>query len=222
MYSLFLPLPLFLSLSFSLSSVRLFFSPGKPTFHHDYACYVRAYTFENGRPFISHPTDERTLTNRTLPRAKTSNRTRPSVQRKRGERALRRGGAGRGETKKSFRIKTGKQKNNQISAYIINEDMCVRACVLATAPVKGGVWTAEKVLTSIGIRRADACHRPPPPAPLPVHPSPHPLPLPPLPLLPPPLLNICEFNVANVNLSSRANHATRHASHTLHVDARPA
>lgn len=41
--------------------------------------------------------------------------------------------------------------------------MCVRACVLATAPVEGGFWTAEKVLTSIGIRRADACHRPPPP-----------------------------------------------------------
>lgn len=40
--------------------------------------------------------------------------------------------------------------------------MCVRACVLATAPVDGGVWTAEKVLTSIGIHRADACHRPPP------------------------------------------------------------
>lgn len=51
-----------------------------------------------------------------------------------GERARSLGrDAGRGETKKSFRIKTGKQKNNQISAYIINEDTCVHACMRARA-----------------------------------------------------------------------------------------
>lgn len=133
-------LSLSLSFSFSLGpSVSLSLQGSTRSITTTRATYVRAHTLENGRPFISHPTGERTPTNRTLPRAKTSNRTRPSVQRKRGERALRRGGAGRGEMKKSFRIKTGKQKNNQISAYIINEDMCVRACVLVTAPVEGGL-----------------------------------------------------------------------------------
>lgn len=82
-------LPLFLPLSLSLSIyLSLFLSgeahvPSRPRV----ATYVRAHTPENGRPFISHPTGERTPTNRTLPRAKTSNRTRPSVQRKRGESA---------------------------------------------------------------------------------------------------------------------------------------
>lgn len=136
------PLFPFLSFSFSFSlgpPVSLSLQGSTRSITTTRATYVRAHTLENGRPFISHPTGERTPTNRTLPRAKTSNRTRPSVQRKRGERALRRGGAGRGEMKKSFRIKTGKQKNNQISAYIINEDMCVRACVLVTAPVEGGL-----------------------------------------------------------------------------------
>lgn len=139
------PVPLFLSTapSFFLSlslSFSLVLRESTRSITTTCVTYVYAHTLENGRPFISHPTGERTPTNRTLPRAKTSNRTRPSMQRKRGERerekecALRRDGAGRRETKKSFRIKTGKQKNNQISAYIINEDTYVRACVRACLP----------------------------------------------------------------------------------------
>jgi len=105
-------------------------------FHHKHVRhkYVRE---GNGRPFISHPTGERTPTNRTLPRAKTSNRTRPSVQRKRGERA-RPGGRARGEEKRKNRseLKRGSRKIIRFPRILLTKIRAsVRACVHACVPV---------------------------------------------------------------------------------------
>lgn len=79
---------------------------------------ILAYTAKSGQPFISHPTWKAAANQSDL------------TPRKNIE--LRRGGGGgvgegrvtggRGLGKKSFKIKTVKQTNNQISAYIINED----------------------------------------------------------------------------------------------------
>jgi len=162
--SLSLCLGLFLCLSFSLSvslSIRLslFLSgeahvPSRPRVLRTYV-HTRSRTAD-----LSFPTPLASGRRPIGPYPAQKHRTaHDRACNESGVRALRWGGAGRGETKKSFRIKTGKQKNNQISAYIINEDMCVRAC---SRPRLWEVWTAEKVLTSIGIRRADACHCPPP------------------------------------------------------------
>lgn len=93
--------PLSLSHSFSLFlTLYLTPSPRRHTFHHDHVCYVRTCTHAERTADLSFPTppSERTPTNRTLPRAKTSNRTRPCMQRKRGESVqARRCGAGRNE-----------------------------------------------------------------------------------------------------------------------------
>jgi len=93
---------------------------------------------------------------------------------------------------------------------------CLPACVRASALVRAaGFSSAEKVLTSIGIRSADACRRPRPLlAPLSVRPPPRP----PRPPPPPPPLPLSLWQISanstrpNVNSGSRANHATRHAS----------
>lgn len=81
---------------------------------------ILAYTAKSGQPFISHPTRKAA--------ANQSNLTpRKNIELRRGGGG---GGVGEGRVtggrgwlgKKSFKIKTVKQTNNQISAYIINED----------------------------------------------------------------------------------------------------
>lgn len=81
---------------------------------------ILAYTAKSGQPFISHPTRKAAANQSDLT-------PRKNIELRRGGGG---GGVGEGRVtggrgwlgKKSFKIKTVKQTNNQISAYIINED----------------------------------------------------------------------------------------------------
>lgn len=104
-----------------LSIVPLCLSYGASTrsgFDHVCYPYDLAYTAKSGQPFISHPTWKAAANQSDLtPRKNIElHRAGGGVCAKGASRTV------RGLGKKSFKIKTVKQTNNQISAYIINED----------------------------------------------------------------------------------------------------